>query len=121
MSLFGPIPIFTAFGLVLVLTPLVRALARRYGVVARPREDRWHRQPTALLGGVAIFLATMVATLAFVPLTPQVMVVLAASAFLFVVGLADDFLHLKPYQKLIGQIIAAAIVIGFGLVLPWTD
>jgi UDP-GlcNAc:undecaprenyl-phosphate GlcNAc-1-phosphate transferase len=121
MNLFGPVPIFTAYVLVLVLTPLVRALARRYGAVARPREDRWHRQPTALLGGVAIFLATMVPILAFVPLTPQVIVVLVASSFLFVVGLVDDLLHLKPYQKLIGQIMAAALVIGFGLVLPWTD
>jgi UDP-GlcNAc:undecaprenyl-phosphate GlcNAc-1-phosphate transferase len=114
------IPILAAFGLVLVSTPLVRAVARRYGAVAPPREDRWHRQPTALLGGVAIFLATMTATLAFVPLTPRVMVVLAASAFLFVVGLVDDFLHIKAYQKLVAQIMGATLVIGFGLILPWT-
>jgi UDP-GlcNAc:undecaprenyl-phosphate/decaprenyl-phosphate GlcNAc-1-phosphate transferase len=114
------IPILAAFGLVLVSTPLVRAVARRYGAVAPPREDRWHRQPTALLGGVAIFLATMTATLAFVQLTPRVMVVLAASAFLFVVGLVDDFLHIKAYQKLVAQIMGATLVIGFGLILPWT-
>jgi UDP-GlcNAc:undecaprenyl-phosphate GlcNAc-1-phosphate transferase len=32
----------------------------------------------------------------------------------------DDWLHVKPYQKLIGQVIGAAIVVNYGLVLPWT-
>jgi UDP-GlcNAc:undecaprenyl-phosphate GlcNAc-1-phosphate transferase len=36
------------------------------------------------------------------------------------VGLIDDFLHIKPYQKLIGQLMGAAVVVYFGLVLPWT-
>ena len=41
----------------LVLTPLVRRMARRYGYVAHPRVDRWHEAPTAMFGGVAIFVA----------------------------------------------------------------
>ena len=47
-------------------------------------------------------------------------IVMAASAALFVVGLADDFLHIKPYQKLIGQLLGAAAVVALGLILPWT-
>ncbi|MDQ6801016.1 MAG: hypothetical protein M3041_09285, partial [Acidobacteriota bacterium] len=47
-------------------------------------------------------------------------VVIGASASLFLLGLIDDFLHIKPYQKLIGQLMAAALVIYLGLVLPWT-
>jgi UDP-GlcNAc:undecaprenyl-phosphate/decaprenyl-phosphate GlcNAc-1-phosphate transferase len=47
-------------------------------------------------------------------------VVIGAASFLFLVGLADDLLHFKPYQKLIGQVIGAAIVVNYGLVLPWT-
>ena len=43
----------------LVFTPAVRALAVRAGAVAQPSADRWHKQPTALLGGVAIVLATL--------------------------------------------------------------
>ena len=34
----------------------------------------------------------------------------APAALLFVVGLVDDIVHLKPYQKLIGQIVGAALV-----------
>jgi len=38
----------------LLCTPLARALAFRVGAVARPTNDRWHKEPTALLGGVAM-------------------------------------------------------------------
>jgi UDP-GlcNAc:undecaprenyl-phosphate GlcNAc-1-phosphate transferase len=117
--------------LALALTPLVRTVARRYGMVAKPKTDRWHKQPTAMLGGVAIWLATVVSYLVFIrPNTPQgfgrfpgsfLDVVMGASTFLFLVGLADDFLHTKPYQKLIGQVMGSAFVIYYGLTLPWTS
>ncbi len=44
---------------------------------------------------------------------------MGASTALFVVGLVDDFLHIKPYQKLIGQVLGASAVVYFGLLLPW--
>ncbi|HEX8475853.1 MAG TPA: hypothetical protein VF666_17640 [Pyrinomonadaceae bacterium] len=115
-----------SFVLALVLTPVVRALARRWGMVAKPRADRWHNKPTAMMGGVAIFLTVVTVYAAFVPHTPQFFIVMLASAFLFTVGLVDDVLHIKPYQKLIGQVMGAALVIyygatsGYALTLPWT-
>lgn len=109
-----------AFGTAALLTPLVRALARRWGFVARPKSDRWHTTPTALMGGVAIFLAVMTAELLFVRLTPEAFAVLGSSAFLFLIGLVDDLYNLKPYQKLAGQVLAAVPVVASGLVLPWT-
>ena len=116
--------------LALGLTPLVRTIARRYGMVAKPKTDRWHKKPTAMFGGVAIWLAVVVSYLIFIrPLTSVgwrhfpgslVDVVIGASTFLFLVGLADDFLNTKPYQKLIGQVMGSAFVIYYGLTLPWT-
>src|SRR5208283_4799333 len=110
-----------AFALTLGLTPLVGRLARRSGMMARPRSDRWHKKPTALLGGVAIFLAVNIFALLAIPWQPQTLTILGASGFLFLVGLADDILHLKPYQKLVGQVMGAAFVIFNGLHLAWTD
>ncbi|MDR3639338.1 MAG: hypothetical protein P4L84_36390 [Isosphaeraceae bacterium] len=109
-----------ALGLSLLLTPLVRALARRAGIVARPRSDRWHRKPTALLGGVAIAATVLIVSLTCLPYDDHSRVVILASAFLFVVGLVDDFRNLKPYQKLIGQVLGATLVVSSGLALPWT-
>lgn len=115
----------TSFLLALLLTPVVRALARRQGMVAQPKSDRWHKKPTAMLGGVAIWLSVVIAYLAFVRLgvAPRSIygpVIVGASTFLFLVGLVDDLIHTKPYQKLIGQIMGSAFVIYYGLSLPWT-
>lgn len=121
-----------AFGLALGLTPLVRAFARRIGLVAKPKSDRWHKKPTAMLGGVAIWLSVVISYLLF--FRPNTIlgfdstnlsvsyswVIISASAFLFLVGLVDDLIHTKPYQKLIGQIMASAFVVYYGLMLPWT-
>ncbi|HEY8185416.1 MAG TPA: hypothetical protein VIF64_05080 [Pyrinomonadaceae bacterium] len=116
--------------LAFVLTPVVRALARRYGIVAKPKTDRWHKKPTAMLGGVGIWLSVVVSYIAFIRVPSQgwghfpgssLDVVIGASTFLFLVGLLDDFLHTKPYQKLIGQVMGSAFVIYYGLALPWTS
>src|ERR1041385_6517313 len=97
----------------LVLTPLVRAIARRRGFVAKPVADRWHRNPTALMGGVAVFLATLIG-IAAAGLMRGVAVPLMASSLLFAAGLVDDLIRLKPYQKLVVQIAAAILVINAG-------
>ncbi|MGD9562046.1 MAG: glycosyl transferase [Pyrinomonadaceae bacterium] len=101
-------------------TLAVRSFAHGQGFVAKPKGDRWHKRPTAMLGGVAIFVTTAVMCGLFVPHTFESLVVLAAAAFLFLVGLLDDILNIKPYQKLIGQLIGAVFVVGFGLKLPLT-
>src|SRR5215510_10864889 len=110
-----------SFCLALVLTPLVRMLARRFGFVAQPKTDRWHKQPTAMLGGVAIWLSVVITVLVFSLHTTYRPQILLASSFLFFVGLVDDLIHIKPYQKLIGQILGSAFVVYYGLTLPWTS
>jgi UDP-GlcNAc:undecaprenyl-phosphate GlcNAc-1-phosphate transferase len=109
------LPAALSLFLALVLTPLVRALARRWGVIARPKSDRWHKQPTALLGGIAIFVPVLVVRLALGPPQTEDWAVWAGSACLFLVGLVDDLFHIRPYQKLLGQLLGAALVIGQGL------
>jgi len=104
----------------LALTPAVAAFARRRGIVAAPKSDRWHTRPTATLGGVAIAIALLGSVFLMLPRTRESLIVLGASAALFVIGLVDDFLHIKPYQKLIGQLLGAAAVVALGLILPWT-
>src|ERR1041385_5948864 len=117
----GFVPPTAAFVLAVALTPLVRALARRIGIVAKPKIDRWHKKPTAMLGGLGIWLSVIITYLFFLPHNSQTWVIVACSTFLFFVGLVDDVIHTKPYQKLIGQIIGAAAVVNYGLTLPWTS
>jgi UDP-GlcNAc:undecaprenyl-phosphate GlcNAc-1-phosphate transferase len=116
--------------LALGLTKVVQIVARRYGMIATPKTDRWHKKPTAMFGGVAIWLSVIFSYFLFIRPAAGLAsghfpgsfmdVVIGASTFLFLVGLADDFLHTKPYQKLIGQVMGSAFVVYYGLTLPWT-
>ncbi len=114
------IVVAVSFILGLVMTFAVRRFAWKYDFVARPKSDRWHNRPTAMLGGAAIFLATAGAFVLFVPMTRTSLIIFGGSTLLFLVGLVDDILNIRPYQKLIGQLIGAGVVIAFGLKLPIT-
>lgn len=111
-----------AFVASIILTLLVRTAARRRGLVAKPRADRWHSRPTALLGGIAIYAAFLIAFLIQKPtsLSGEALLLVCATG-MFVLGLVDDLVQLKPYAKLVGQIICAAALSRYGLRLHWVS
>ena len=110
-----------ALGISAALTPLVGRWARAHNLVALPRQDRWHRQPTPLLGGIAIYCASTVVILAFGPHDPRLLGLVAGGTILFITGLIDDFRHLRPHTKLIVQIGAACVLVFSGVQIgtPW--
>ena len=118
-------PALAAFVVAAAFTPVVRAAARRLGMEAAPKQDRWHNRPTALLGGIAIYAAVLAVAAWYLFQTGSgsafTRAILPAGTLLFVIGLIDDIVTLKPYQKLVGQIIAASVIVSAGLVLPWTS
>ncbi len=103
------------------LTYLVRMAARRYGIVAYPRRDRWHQKPTALMGGIAIYLAFIGGFLVFAPGLTRSYPILIAGTLLFLTGAIDDMVQLKPYIKLVMQLVAASLIVFSGLYLPWSQ
>ena len=109
------------FGVLLsaVLTPVARHLARGAGLVAKPKADRWHKKPTALMGGPAIAIATLAAFLVLgFDRSPLVWAWLAGAVAISLVGVYDDIRGLRPTSKLIAQIIAALVPIATGLMIP---
>jgi UDP-GlcNAc:undecaprenyl-phosphate/decaprenyl-phosphate GlcNAc-1-phosphate transferase len=109
-----------AFGAALLGTPIVRAVARRVGMVARPRADRWHKQPTALLGGISIFAGVTAGAFRVGLVWEQHFWLYLGGIFIFFVGLVDDIWTIRPSQKLLGQVAAALMLLMAGSVLPWT-
>jgi UDP-GlcNAc:undecaprenyl-phosphate GlcNAc-1-phosphate transferase len=109
------IPFLLSFSLSIILTPIVKKIALLKGYVAEPREDRWNKNPTALFGGVAIFLSFIIPYIIFTKFTFQNIGIIMAGCFIFGVGLFDDIFHIKPYTKLLGQIIIAALLVNFGI------
>lgn len=129
------LPAFFAFILCILLTPLVRTVAFKRGWIAQPRKERWHKKPTALSGGIAIYLAAAIPIFYFADfksLIPHLVlgtiqrelpdptaVIFFGMTFIFILGLLDDFIHIKPHTKLVGQILAASMVTFLGFRLHW--
>jgi UDP-GlcNAc:undecaprenyl-phosphate GlcNAc-1-phosphate transferase len=105
---------------------LIRTMAYRYGWVAQPRKDRWHKKPVALYGGVGMFVAFITANALLLSIDisresfKPMCALLMGAGIVFCVGLIDDLRGLKPVNKLVFEIVAASIPILFGLVLDFT-
>ncbi len=105
-----------AFVLSLGLTPLVRLLAKRTGAMCYPNSRSVHRVPVPYLGGVAIYLASVIAMLVANTGEKTALPAVAVGGFvILVVGLIDDLRPMKPWQKLIGQFVSAGVVVKLGV------
>ena len=110
----------TAFLISLVLTPIVRDVFRAYNVVDRPGRRKVHAYPIPRVGGVSIMAAYLAALLfSRGPGSPfpvhWLRTVLAGAVIMFLVGLLDDFVNLRPRVKLLGQIAAACTAFALGI------
>src|SRR3954447_23199981 len=92
-------------------TPPVARLARRLGVIHRPRDRDLHDRPVPGLGGLAILAAVVVSALLFLPANQETRGIVAGAAAAVLAGAIDDVRPggLHPFVKLVGQFAAAAI------------
>jgi len=104
-----------AFALAALLTPAAARLARRVGAVDDLKDRGLSERATPLLGGLAIFGGTFIATLLFLPHIPRVHAILGAAALVTVVGALDDVFDLSPSAKLLGQTAAAVVLVLSGV------
>jgi UDP-GlcNAc:undecaprenyl-phosphate/decaprenyl-phosphate GlcNAc-1-phosphate transferase len=104
-----------ALVVVVLLTPAVGGMARLLGVVDRPEARRLNRSPVPRLGGIALFFGIFVPALAFLDLGHETRGLLLGAAVATTVGAIDDFRGLRWWEKLGGQLAAAAIPVGFGI------
>jgi UDP-GlcNAc:undecaprenyl-phosphate GlcNAc-1-phosphate transferase len=116
-----------AFGFALVLTPLVRDLVGARGWFDLPDQGRKvHSRPVPRVGGVPILLAGGIAFAllalskvtgddAVVRVVPFAWKLAPAVLTIFVVGLVDDRIGLRPWQKLASQFVAASLACWAGV------
>ena len=108
---------FAALALTLVLTPVVREINRRLGMVDKPDPRRINKVPIPRGGGAALFLGLFGSFFVYVLATGSRWVgsgvgshslrFAALSTAVFLLGLADDKWNLPPKLKLLGQLAIA--------------
>src|SRR5579884_1515226 len=105
-----------ALAIVVLLTPAVGGMARLLGAVDRAEGGR-RATPRGVprLGGLALFLGVLVPSLAFLPLGDGMRGIVLGAAVATTIGAVDDFRGLAWWEKLAGQVGAAAIPTGFGV------
>jgi UDP-GlcNAc:undecaprenyl-phosphate/decaprenyl-phosphate GlcNAc-1-phosphate transferase len=111
-----------------VLTPLVRQLAIRAGVVKEPRERDMHTGPVPRMGGLAMYIG-LAAGLLVADQVPQLRAafgptgmmpgLLLAGGLLVVVGIIDDKWGMSALTKAAGQVSAGAILVATGTQLNY--
>ena len=131
---------FAALAATLVLTPAVRELNRRLGMVDRPGARRINVVPVPRGGGIALVVGVILPYAAFLAATGRsclqgmaggnAAALLALSVAIALWGYADDMFSLSPKVKLLGQVVVAALAwswagLGFRVLWPslpaWAD
>lgn len=107
----------------LVLTPLARRLAIRFGAVAMPRDRDVHAVATPRMGGVALFVGVTLAILvgAHLPtlgsafhVGPDLPWLVVSGAIICALGVLDDRFELDSLEKLAGQVVATGVMVTLG-------
>lgn len=102
-----------ALALAFAATPIARQLALRFGIIDQPAARKLHRNPVPLLGGTAIYVAFFLALLVFGDRfrLPQLVSILVGASLVSFLGIWDDRRGLRPLLKLLGQVVAALILV----------
>jgi UDP-GlcNAc:undecaprenyl-phosphate GlcNAc-1-phosphate transferase len=107
-----PFIFFFSLLVVSLITPWLIKMARKYDFLDYPSALKIHTNPTALLGGIAVFGGFFTALLLGLillnlPLNSDIIGLLSGGILVVLVGLWDDKKGLSPSWKLVGQIFAA--------------
>ena len=97
-------------------TPLIRAAAIQLGIVDRP-DGLLKRQEDAVpyLGGIAVFMAFLFTAGVFTDFGQDTTGLLLSGSIALMVGLIDDFGAMSAPQKLLGQTLAAIVLVRSGI------
>ena len=112
--------LFGAIAISLVLTPLVRTLNRRLGMVDTPGGRRINKAPIPRGGGIAVFASFAVVLSVFALLSDRPVLpmlgdkvfwrLMLLSSGICGLGFIDDKFGMKPVVKLLGQLLIASLV-----------
>jgi len=113
----------TSFFFSLILTIPTIYLAKKLNLVTDKRKRKHpahvHKGIIPRAGGLPIFFAILISILIFIGINKVIVGIIIGSFLIVLVGVLDDYFDLSPYLRFLLNIIIAALVIGFGLGIPY--
>lgn len=104
-----------------LIMPVMKWLANHIGAMDIPRDDEHqrhiHKKATPKLGGLGIFLSFLFGYMLFGVQSIQMNSILIGSFIIVLTGIIDDVKSLRASQKLIGQFLAACVIVFYGGIL----
>ena len=105
------------FVFVTLIIPIIKKIAFHVNALDIPNERKVHKKPMPRLGGLGIYAGFLLGYMLFAEHTYMMNSILIGSFILVITGMIDDIKPLRPYPKLIGQIISTLVVVLYGNVL----
>jgi len=123
MAIFAAI-LVVPWVMALVLTPATIRFARRHGLLDLPNARKTHKEPVAMLGGVAVFASVVIGIGALLPFVPQLRelalgegslgALALGCALMVALGLWDDLYDMSALHKAAWQVGIAALTFAMG-------
>lgn len=103
--------------LTLLFTPIAKEIACKAGIFDIPDNRKIHKKPIPYLGGLAVYGALILTCIRNLKFNSEFTGILIGGTIIFLIGVIDDIKGLRGRYKLIGQILAASIIVKFGVVV----
>ncbi|RDW20580.1 glycosyltransferase family 4 protein [Oceanobacillus chungangensis] len=100
-----------------LLTYPVKKFAVNIGAVDHPNHRKIHKKVTPRLGGISIFLGSLLGILYLSPTSEHLPAIFMGATVIIITGILDDRFSLSPIVKLTGQIIAASLLVFSGIII----
>src|SRR5688572_2289395 len=103
----------TSFVIAFLIVPVIIKYSLRKNLVDIPGRRKIHKKVTPSMGGIAIFIGFFISSLIWIDLQSwaNIKFILVALFVIFFIGVRDDLVPLRWMMKLMGQIMAASLLI----------
>ncbi|ATC81049.1 MULTISPECIES: UDP-N-acetylglucosamine--undecaprenyl-phosphate N-acetylglucosaminephosphotransferase [Pseudoalteromonas] len=105
------LPLTISFILSFLAIKIVNPIAIKTGLVDYPCARKVHEGHIPLVGGIAIYLSIMLASVLFIEQSRNLNIYLVAAAFVLFLGVLDDRYDLPVKTRLVAQVIVASLMI----------
>ena len=97
-----------------ISVPVAKKIAAHVGALDIPNSRKVHSKPMPRMGGLAIYFAFLVGYILFGQISSKMISILIGSFIILVTGIIDDIKPIEAKVKMLGQILAALVVVFYG-------